>query len=191
MPVAKAALSERQEKWFASIKENMARDTGKSLDAWIAIARTCPETAHKARLAWFKSEHGLLMNRASIVLDAAFGGLGWDQPDALIDALWADDLPRRIFEKIRVSALKIDGASMQARKGYTAFSCQFQFAAARPVKGGVRLGLALAPAHDGRLEQAKPKEGWSERLKSTVTLNRASDVDAGLKSLITAAAEKS
>ncbi|HEX5262572.1 MAG TPA: hypothetical protein VFW13_03545 [Phenylobacterium sp.] len=44
-------LTPRQEKWFASVKASLERDTGKSLDEWVAIARTCPETRPKARAA--------------------------------------------------------------------------------------------------------------------------------------------
>jgi hypothetical protein len=73
--MAKAALetlTEQQKKWFASVREGLQRETGKSLAAWVAIAKTCPETAHRARLRWFKETHGLLQNRASYVLGEAF-----------------------------------------------------------------------------------------------------------------------
>ncbi|MEI9965881.1 MAG: hypothetical protein WDM92_15825 [Caulobacteraceae bacterium] len=54
----------------------------------VAVARTCPETAHRARLRWFKEHHGLLQNSASMVLSAAFEtGMGWSEPDALREAL--------------------------------------------------------------------------------------------------------
>ena len=43
-------LTERQKKWFASVREGLARDTGKSLEEWVAIAQACPETAPRARL---------------------------------------------------------------------------------------------------------------------------------------------
>jgi hypothetical protein len=32
-------LTERQKKWFASVREGLERDTGKSLEDWVAIAR--------------------------------------------------------------------------------------------------------------------------------------------------------
>jgi len=70
-------LSPRQEKWFASARASLEKDTGKTLDEWIAIARTCPETKTMARIAWMKEHHGLGMNRANIVVSAAFPtGLG-------------------------------------------------------------------------------------------------------------------
>lgn len=38
-------LSERQRKWCASVVQGLEQDTGKSLADWVAIAKTCPETA--------------------------------------------------------------------------------------------------------------------------------------------------
>jgi hypothetical protein len=52
-----ANLTDRQQKWFATIRAGLERDTGKSMDEWVAIARGCPETAHRARLKWLKDHH--------------------------------------------------------------------------------------------------------------------------------------
>jgi len=48
-------LTDRQRAWFASVREGLERDTGKSLEAWAQIALTCPQTAHRARLKWFNT----------------------------------------------------------------------------------------------------------------------------------------
>lgn len=189
-------LSERQEKWFTTIRDGLKRDTGKSLAEWVKIARACPETKHRARLAWFKAEHGLLQNRASIVLEAAFkessdGSAGWDDPDALKAMLWTDPAQKAIYDRIEAAALKLEGVTLGPRKGYTAFSREFQFAAARPTKDGVRVGLAVAPDGEPRLAAPKKSEGWSERLKAVLVLTKQADVDAGMKRLLKAAWEAS
>ncbi|MBY0423299.1 MAG: DUF4287 domain-containing protein [Parvularculaceae bacterium] len=191
MPAQRSTLTERQQKWFASVKSGLERDTGKTLEEWVKIARTCPETAPRARTLWLKEKHGLGVNRAATILDAAFGSIGWDDPGALKDALWADETLRAIYERIEAAALRLEGVTLGPRKGYTAFSRAFQFAAARPHKGGVRLGLAVPPDAEPRLEPAKPKEGWSERLKSVAMLMKPADFDARLKSLLKAAWEAS
>ena len=164
-------LTERQAKWFATIRDGLERDTGKSMDAWVAIARTCPETKHRARLKWFKDSHGLLQNRASIVLDAAFESqMGWSEPTSLVDSLWTDPASRAIFEEVRAAATVLPGASETARKGYTAWSRKVQFAALKPLKGGkAMLGLAVQADSDQRLEPANG-DGWSERLTARVRL---------------------
>lgn len=185
-------LTEQQQKWFASVRAGLERDTGKSLAEWVAIARTCPESKPRARLAWFKETHGLLQNRASYVLSEAFPPeTGWDDADQLRDALWTDPGQRAIYEAVRAAVADFPGLVTGQRKGYSAWSKAYQFAAVKPVKGGARLGLAVPPEADPRLQPAKPNEGWSERLKSTLPLTSADQVDGGVKALLKAAFEAS
>ena len=186
-------LTPQQRKWFASVRDGLERETGKSLAEWVAIARTCPESGHRARLKWFKDTHGLLQNRASYVLGEAFPSAepGWREPDALRKALWTDPAQRALFEAVEAAVKDFPGLIVGQRKGYSAWSRNYQFAAVRPVKGGARLGLAVAPDAHPRLAPAKPNEGWSERLKSTVVLTAFADVDDGVKALLKASWERS
>lgn len=185
-------LTERQRKWFASLAAGLERDTGKSLDEWVAIARTCPETRMQPRLHWFRREHGLGQNRAIHVLDQAFGSAhSWDDPDALIEALWKDPGSRAVFEAVSRAAGGLDGVVLGARKGYTAWARTFQFAAVKPTRGGTALlGLALPPDADPRLQPAG-REAWSERLKSKLALASPAEVDAGIEALLKRAWEAS
>lgn len=181
-------LTEQQKKWFASVRGGLEKETGKSLAEWVAIARACPETKHRARLKWFKDTHGLLQNRASYVLGEAFPSEGgWDEPEALKNALWIDPSSRAIFAAVEALVLAMPNIVTGQRKGFSAWSRNYQFAALRPLKGGkARLGLAIAPDADPALEPAK-NEGWSERLKSAVVLNGPKDADAGIAALLKAA----
>ncbi|BCW87674.1 hypothetical protein sos41_08040 [Alphaproteobacteria bacterium SO-S41] len=185
MDLNDARLTERQKKWFASVREGLVRETGKTLEDWAKIARKCPETKTSARVKWLKDTYGLGVNRAATILDAAFPEtIGWDDPVAMLDALWKDQDLRAIYDKLAAAAMALGGTVGGARKTFSAFSRKVQYAAARPHKGALRLGLAVPPSADKRLEAAKPNEGWSDRLKSIVTLTKPSDVDAGLKKLI-------
>jgi hypothetical protein len=181
-------LTEQQRKWFASVREGLQRETGKSLAEWIAIAKTCPETAPGARLKWFKTTHGLLQNRASYVLNEAFpGGPGWDEPDALRKGLWTDPASRAIFDAVETVVLALPDVIAGQRKGFSAWSRKYQFAALRPIKGGkARLGLALTPDADESLEPAK-NEGWSERLKASRVLESPRDANKRIAKLLMAA----
>jgi hypothetical protein len=177
-------LTERQRKWFESVRQGLERETGRSLSEWVTIARSCPEAGHRARLKWFKETHGLLQNRASLVLSEAFESQAtWGEGGALVDALWADPGARDIYEAINTAAVSLEGAMRTARKGYTAWSRRVQFAAARPTKGGVSLGLATDLDADSRL-QPRGSQSWSERLGVRLTLNAPTDVDEGVKGLI-------
>jgi hypothetical protein len=185
-------LSPRQQKWFASVRASLERDTGKTLAEWVAIARGCPETGHRARLKWLKDNHGLLQNRASHVLAEAFGAnMAWSEPRTLIDALWTDPSSRAIFEAVDAQALALPDAIQTARKGYTAWARQFQFAALRPIKGGgAMLGLAVPPTLDPALEPPR-NESWSERLKARLPIDGVASLHAHLAPLLKAAWEAS
>jgi hypothetical protein len=187
-----SSMTARQEKWFASVLESMERETGKTLDQWVAIARTCPETKPNARKAWFKEHHGIGTNRAGVILGAAFPDKAmWSRPDDLRGALWADADSRAILEVVEQAVADFPGLVAAQRKAFTAFSREFQFASIKPIKGGkALLGLALTPDADPRLEAPK-NESWSERLKSKLALASPKDVDASVKALLKAAWERS
>ena len=185
-------LSPRQEKWFASVKAGLERDTGKTLEEWVAIVRLCPETKPRARTQWLKDNYGLGQNRAMQVLSAAFPtGMGWDEPEKLRAALWTDPASAAILQAVERLATALPDVVVGQRKGFTAFSREYQFAAIRPVKGGKAvLGLAVGPEADARLEPPR-NEGWSERLKSKLSLDDPAQADATLATLLRAAWERS
>jgi hypothetical protein len=185
-------LSPRQEKWFASVKASLERDTGKTLEAWVAIAQACPETKPRARAQWLRDNYGLGANRAAQVLSAAFpSGMGWDEPVKLRAALWTDPASSAILTAVERLATALPDVVLGQRKTFTAFSREFQFAALKPAKAGrAVLGLAVGPDADPRLEPPK-NEGWSERLKSKLTLGGPEQADDRLTALLRASWERS
>ena len=192
MGTGPSQLTERQQKWFASVRAGLQRDTGRSIEDWVAIARTCPETRPKARADWLREHHGLGLNRAAYVLSEAFPSEErWDQPETLRAKLWTDPRAAAILEAVEAAVASLPGLVSGQRKGFTAFSNKVQFAAARPLKDGhVALGLALPPDADPRLEPPK-NEGWSDRLKSKLILASPLEVDASVAALLRTAWERS
>jgi hypothetical protein len=158
----------------------------------VVIARTCPETTSGKQSAWLREHHGLGTNRAAHVLSEAFpSAMGWANGDALRAALWKDPASAAIFEAIEAAVQDFNGLVTGQRKGFSAWSRNFQFAALRPIKGGgARLGLCVTPDADPRLE-APRNEGWSERLKAAATLEAPEQVDAALKVVLKQAWEAS
>ncbi|MDC7683507.1 DUF4287 domain-containing protein [Asticcacaulis sp. BYS171W] len=186
-------LTDRQQKWFASVQASLERDTGKTLAEWVEIVKTqCPETKPRARSVWLKENYGLGVNRAAQILDAAYPSAdAWDEPDALRAALWTDPAATAILNAVEAAVADFDGLVPTQRKGFSAFSRKVQFAAVRPIKGGdVWLGLAIAPDADARLEPAG-KEGWSERLTSKIRLSHPDDVDSAITAWLRVAYERS
>ncbi len=186
-------LTEQQQKWFASIKANLERETGKTLDEWVEIVRReCPETKPRARTDWLKATYGIGQNRAAAIFSIAYPStMGWDDADGLRQALWTDPASAAILEAVEAAVTDFEGLVTGQRKGFTAWSRKAQFAALKPVKGGqAMLGLAVEPdAAPGLLE---PKnEGWSERLKAKLPLASPAQVDDAVKALLKAAWERS
>jgi hypothetical protein len=187
-----AVLTERQQKWFATVQANLEKATGKSLPAWVEIMKTCPETTPRAQAAWLKAEHGVGQNHAAHILDACrpSDGPGWDEPEALRAALWKDAGSRAVLEAIERVAGGVEGVISGQRKGYTSFSRAVQFAATRPLKDGrALLGLKLDPAVSARLTPAARRESWSERLTAVVELDGPEQVDADIARLFALAAD--
>jgi len=187
-----ADLTERQAKWFQSVRDGLERQTGRSLAQWADIARACPEQAHRKRLAWMKTHHDLGQNHASLVLNAAFPPeASWSNPAALTRALWSDPQSAQLLAAVTAMITTLPDVIVGQRKSFTAFSRKVQFAAARPSKPeGLQLGLALEPACDPHLA-ATGRESWSERLKSTLHITRADQIDAILPGLVRQAWERS
>ncbi|HRD27973.1 MAG TPA: DUF4287 domain-containing protein [Caulobacter sp.] len=185
-------LTDRQKKWFASVQASLERDTGKPLAEWVAIARTCPETTPRKRVEWLREHHGLGVNRIAHIPSEAFPPeAGWDSPEQLRANLWKDPASTAIFEAVEAAVAGFPGLVTGQRKGFSAWSRNFQFAAVRPVKGGkARLGLCVTPGVDPRLVEPK-NEGWSERLKAAVTLDSPADVDGPLTALLRDAFDRS
>lgn len=186
-------LTEQQRKWFASVRANLERETGKTLDQWVEIVRReCQETRPKARNEWLKATYGIGVNRAATIFGVAFPSeMGWDDADGLRAALWTDPASTAILEAVEAAVAGFDGLVTGQRKAFTAWSRKSQFAALKPIKGGTAaLGLAVTPDTSPRLAEPR-NEAWSERLKAKLTLASPADVDDEVKALLKAAWERS
>src|SRR5436189_4693192 len=188
-----AHLTERQKKWFASVEASLERDTGKTLDQWVAIARTCPHDKPRARADWLREHHGLGVNRAAHVLSVAFPSeTGWDDAPTLRAALWKDPASEAILQALERAVARLPDMTTGQRKGYTAFSRKVQMAAARPIKGGHALvGFAVEPSADPRLSPRGKSESWGDRLKGQMLLTSPAEVDASVEALLNQAWERS
>jgi hypothetical protein len=180
-------LTERQKKWFATVKANFETQTGRPIEEWVTIARTCPHSGGRAQAQWLKENYGVGINHASYILSEAFpkGEPGWDDPQALRVALWNDPASAAILEALETAVRDLPGLVQGQRKGYTAFSKDVQFAATRPLKGGrALLGLKLDASASPRLQPAVRRESWSERLSAVVEFDSPAEVDGEIGRLL-------
>ena len=183
--------TERLQKWMASVEANLESATGKSLDAWIKIARKCPPGPYMTQLKWFKEHHGLGQARAGLILERTYGReiFGESDPEKLIDGLFAKSFAaqRSLYDAIETLARTLDGINVSPRKGYVALYRNKQFAAMRPSKDGFVVGLAMkAYPKNARLRPVK-NLGGGDRMKFAITIKSAKEIDAGFKALLNAA----
>lgn len=186
-------LTEQQRKWFASVRANLQRETGKTLEEWVEIVRReCKETKPRARTDWLKAHYGVGVNRAATIFSVAFPSeMGWDDAEGLRAALWTDPASRAVLEAVEAAVADFPGLVTGQRKGFTAWSNKAQFAALKPVKGGQAvLGLALTPDASSRLVEPR-NESWSERLKAKLTLASPAEVDDEVRALLRMAWQRS
>jgi hypothetical protein len=189
---ASSTLTERQQKWFASVQASLERDTGKSLDEWVKIAKKCPETTPKRRVEWLRAKYGLGVNRIAHILSAAFPeGPSWDDPDALLDQLWKEKAGRAIYEIVaKLVRKELPQAVIGPRKTFVSFSRKIQFAAIIPARGGkAEMGFPLPLSASKRLAPMK-KRPWADKHTGLLVLSSPKDVDAEVKRLLKLSWEK-
>lgn len=196
-PVTKAAasevMSERSAAWMAAVTASLERDTGKTLEQWVKIAKTCPETAPQKRRLWLKENYGLGANRAAQIFSAAFqGGPSWSDPDALLNQLWKDKNSRAIYEAVAKMVRKeFPGAIVGPRKTFVSFSRSIQFAGILPAKDDkAELGLPLPMNTSKRLTPMKNGRPWAEKHSAILVLSSPKEVDAEVKRLLKLSWEK-
>ena len=154
--------------------------------------RDNPETSPRARQRWAKETHGLGQNYYMLVAGEMERDAGVDSrdADALGSALWRDPAPAEVFRAVEAAVAELPDVTPGQRKGFSSFSRRHAFAAARPARSVVRLGLAVDPGADPRLAAAA-REGWSERLTATLVLASREEVDDGVAHLLRQAWERS
>jgi hypothetical protein len=190
-----STITERQQRWFASVEASLERDTGKTLEQWVKIAKTCPETTPKKRADWLREKYGLGVNRAAHVLHTAFppAGASWDDPEALLDQLWKEKEGRAIYEAVaRMVRKEFPNAIIGPRKTFVSFARKIQFAGIVPGpkgSGSAELGLPLPVSTSKRLSPMK-KRPWAEKHSAILVLKTPKDVDAEAKRLLALAYAK-
>ena len=190
--MAEHGLTEQQRNWMASVRATLETSTGKTLDEWKRLMRENPESSPRARQRWAKETHGLGQNYYMLVTREMERDAGLDSRDAeaLGAALWRDNAAAEVFRAVETAIAELPDVVFGQRKGFATFSRRYAFAAARPVRHAVRLGLALDPGADVRLASAA-REGWSERLTATLVLSAREEVDTAVAHLLRQAWERS
>lgn len=133
-----------------AIIRNLPAKTGRSLEQWLTLLDADGPSTPRDRVDWLEREHGLGRITAQAVVGHAPGGeevtdvTAYDDPDSLVTALFGapgTDMRRR-YEALRADIeATVPDVRVTECRGYVGFATRRQFAAVRPRKGALQLGL--------------------------------------------------
>ena len=169
------------EPMVATMAANLEEKTGKPIEHWIKVARTCGQDKHGQIVKHLKTEHDFTHGYANLVAQLARA----DSPvhesgDALLEAQYAG--PKADLKPIYDAVLKVakgfgKGLEVAPKKSYVSLRHQKQFALVQPsTKTRVDLGLVLKGVEPaGRLEASG---SFNAMVSHRVRLESPGEVDA-------------
>ena len=120
----------------ASMARTLEEKTGKSLDAWIRLARAAGVSKHGELRDHLKNAHGLTHGYANFVVHKTLASdAGSSEPDALVDAQYAGAKAalKPLYEQL-VKTVQSFGSDVEIapKKGYVSVRRSKQFALIQP-----------------------------------------------------------
>jgi len=165
---------------LAGYSSSLEAKTGKSLEAWAALAKAFGLEKHGEIVARLKADHGLTHGYANtIALKARESDAASIGEDALVAQMFAGPKAaiRPVYDAVMalISALGGD-VELAPKKGYTSVRRKKQFALVQPsTKDRLDLGLNLkGDPPGGRLEASG---SWNAMVSHRVRIASAAEVD--------------
>lgn len=172
-----------------TMKANLLKNTGKSLDQWTDLIRKSGLAKHGEQMKLLKDTHGLGHGYANLVCHNAKGALDAPEDDLLAGQYPGKDALRPVYTALEAFAKTLGkDVEISPKKTSVAFRRSKNFAVVTPAsKTRIDLGLNLrgTPA-TARLLEEKPGSMCTHKVK----LETPADLDAELKAWLKAAYEK-
>ena len=171
---------------IASMIANLEAKTGRSLDAWLALAKGSGQTKHGGLVSWLKAEHGLGHGYANLVAHKTFASDAGSSDDAdLMEAMFVGPKAamKPAYDRVAAIVSGLEGAQFAPKKGYVSFRRNKQFGLAQPsTKDRLDLGLNLKGVEpSGRLEASG---SWNSMVTHRVRVASADEIDAEVEAWI-------
>jgi hypothetical protein len=184
-------MTERSAKWMKSVLSNCSKNTGRSLDQWLALARRAKVTDAKAARDW-ANKQGLSIVYATAVAEALFP-LEPASEDALIDAQYAGSRGalRPVFDALTKALTGLcPDVEVMPRKSQVTFSRAKSFVVVRAAtKDRVDVGLKLHGIPATARLVTNPKATTSDP-SHTVAVRTPDEVDRELVGWMRAAYDR-
>ena len=173
---------------MASMIQNLAQKTGKTLEQWVAIAKKSKLQKHGEIVKMLKADHGLTHGYANLValrtLQAGSGGGDAGAPlddDALLAAQYAGTKAgmRPVYDALIAAARRLGPeVVISPKKTYVSLRRSKQFALIQPASSRVDVGINLKGTKPtSRLESSG---SFNAMVSHRVRVTSRSDIDAEL-----------
>lgn len=169
-----------------TMKANLLKSTGKSLEQWAALVKSSGLQKHGDQMKLLKETHGLGHGYANLICHTAKGTLDAPEDDLLAGQYAGKETLRPVYEALAAYAKSLGkDVDISPKKTSVAFRRSKNFAVVTPAsKTRIDLGLNLkGTAPTARLLAEKPGSMCTHKVK----IESAADLDAELKAWITSA----
>jgi len=169
-----------------TMKANLLRNTGRSIDQWADLVRKSGLPKHGDQMKLLKDTHGLGHGYANLICLTAKGALDVPEDDLLAGQYAGKDALKPVYAALETYAKSLGkDVDISPKKTSVAFRRSKTFAVVTPAtKTRIDLGLNLkGSAPTARLLAEKPGSMCTHKVR----LETAADVDAELKAWIKAA----
>ncbi len=182
--MADAAAMERK------MIENLREKTGKGIEEWVGIAKSCGGAKHGEIVAHLKGEHGLGHGYANLVAHRLLQSAAGDAaPEDLVGAQYAGSKAglRPVYEAL-VKVVKGFGEDVELapKKGYVSVRRAKQFAIFQP-STATRLDVGIQLKGRAPTDRLEASGSFSAMVSHRVRVGSAGEVDAELKGWLRAA----
>ena len=172
-------MTDKVEAAAQTMIENLEKNTGKSLDEWVAIARASGLEKHGQIVKFLKSEHGFTHGYANLVsIKARETAASPKTDDDLVDNQYSGKEDLRPIYNALIDAVNQfgDDVVIAPKKAYVSLRRNKQFGLVQPsTKTRVDVGINLSDvAADGRLEKSG---SFNSMVSHRVRLSSADEVN--------------
>ncbi len=166
----------------ATMVSNLQDKTGKSLDAWVKIAKASKQTKHGKLVALLKSEHGLTHGYANLVAHSMLKSAAGDAaPDDLVASQYSGKKSelKPIYDALMAAVTKFGEVEVSPKNAYVSLRRAKQFAILQPSTATrLDVGIKLKGVKPvGRLEASK---SFNSMVTHRVRVESLKDVDKEL-----------
>ena len=168
----------------ATMVSNLQDKTGKSLDAWVKIAKVSKQTKHGKLVVLLKSEHGLTHGYANLVAHRTLKSAASDTPpDDLIALQYSGKKSelKPIYDTLIAAVTKFGDVEVSPKKAYVSLRRAKQFAILQP-STATRLDVGIKLKNVEPVGRLEASGSFNSMVSHRVRVESLKDVDKQLVS---------